>query len=167
MKTFNFFLFAVVLGAAKLAQAAGFGCMPDPHETQFFVRVGTDKVTVTVYNPQGYSLMPQMDGSLSENDLPFLKMQAEDLRALGGQFIFEWKLNDCKVGAANPWLVRCEGESSAQETPGLKTYGFTTLQNTEDSLGGTQQTMKLRLVISKENTYFVTIPSAKEFCQAI
>lgn len=154
------FLCAPLSGFAK-----GVVCQPNRYSTHWMVSVQDKEVVLKILNPMGYTFMPQME-SVSESSVPFLKLQSQDLRGLGDFFEYRWPRQSCTVSEKDPSLVRCEGKVFALQTDNkIPSLGFTTARVSEDSLSGQQEYHRVRAIFEKENIYFVTVPTAVEYCR--
>jgi len=139
-------------------------CQPDPHEAQFMISWNDKDVSLKVINPMGYSSMPQMD-SVGESSIPFLKMQSDDLRGLGDSFEYHWAKENCSFDTNDEWLMTCNGSVKAVNPANkVQALGFTTAKLEEKSLRASQSTYRTRITFDNSNIYFVTIPSAMNFC---
>lgn len=154
------FLLTPLSGLAK-----GVVCEPNRYSTHWMVSVQDKEVLLKVLNPMGYTFMPQME-SVSESSVPFLKLQSQDLQGLGDYFEYRWPRAQCKASEKDQSLVRCEGKVFALQTENrIPSLGFTTARVSEDSLSGQQEYHRVRAIFEKENIYFVTVPTAVEYCR--
>ncbi len=146
-------------------QAKGFMCLPNPHDTQLSLSWNDKEVTLKILNPMGYSYMPQLE-TVGEASIPFLKMQTEDLKAFDDGFTYRWPIANCDLSRADEKLISCNGQTKTDKETNLTALGFTTAKLKEESLSGTQETLRVRtsVAVEKGNIYFVTIPFPMSRC---
>jgi hypothetical protein len=156
------YLALVFLALSSQAIAASITCQPDPHETQLQILTDPKQVSIEVINPMGFSSMPLFDNA-SESSIPFIQMQSKDLQSLGDQFTFHWDQKDCQWSAKDAWIFECNGTATGSVSD-VTALGLATSKTQETSLDGEQDTYKVLLTLSKNNTYFVSIPTATQFC---
>jgi hypothetical protein len=144
---------------SMFAQAKGFVCMPNPHDTQLSISWTDKEVIVKVLNPMGYKYMPQME-NVSAGLIPFLKMQTEDLKSLDDGFTYRWSVEKCDLSRVSEKLISCDGKVNNDKETGISALGFTTAKLTEESLITTHESLRVRLSVNVENgnIYFVAIP---------
>ncbi|AHI05832.1 hypothetical protein BDW_06630 [Bdellovibrio bacteriovorus W] len=154
------FLLVPLSGFAK-----GVVCQPNRYSTHWMVSVQEKEVVLKVLNPMGYTFMSQME-TVSESSVPFLKLQSQDLQGLGDYFEYRWPKSQCTVSEKDQSLVRCEGKVSALQAENkIPSLGFTTARVKEESLSGQQEYHRVRAIFEKDNIYFVTIPTAVDYCR--
>lgn len=146
-------------------QAKGFVCRPNPRDTQLSVSWNDKELSIKFLNPMGYSYMPQLE-TVGEASIPFLKMQTEDLKPLDDGFTYRWPLEKCDLSRADEKLISCNGQTKSDKETNITALGFTTAKLTEESLSGSQQSLRVRLSVAVEqgNIYFVTIPFPASRC---
>lgn len=162
----QFFLVTSLLFFSSLTSLAkGFVCRPHPRETQLSISWNEKEVSVNVQNPMGYSYMPQME-SVGEASISFLKMQTADLKALDQSFTYRWPIDKCDLSRASEKLITCNGRTQSDRQTQISALGFTTAKLKEESLSGSQETLRLRLSVNVDqgNIYFVTIPFPTSRC---
>lgn len=145
------------------AWAGGIFCQNDPRDIQAQLSWNDLSVSLRITSPMGYDYLPQLDAPVSASSAKFLKMQAEDLQALGDSFVIRWDRKACEI-PEQPWLMHCgPGKIDNNE---IKSIGLSGILETQEQHFGMQRTWKLRLVLSHGNTYFMTIPFSRDFCKA-
>lgn len=157
--------FVMSLLCANVGNAKGIACQPNAHDTQWLISWNEKEVTLKVINPMGYAFMPQME-TVGQSSIPFLKMQSEDLKGLGDSFEYRWSRDNCTLGSPDEWLIECHGSvKSADQKNKIPSLGFTTSRLEEQSMNGKQSTYRARVLFESDNIYFVTIPTALDFCK--
>lgn len=153
----SFQIFLVIFATACLVESKeGFYCIPSVKSTWIYVEKKSDVVIVVVRNPMGYQFMQQFDGPTAPSSLPFQKMQFEDLKGLGDEFVLTWPSSRCDYDNKEKTLF-CNGAAS-QQTSGIAAYGFTTIQITEKYKLDTYQKNRYRINFGKDgNTYFTSL----------
>lgn len=159
----------LIVFAFLLTPLAGFAkgvvCQPNRYSTHWMVSVQDKEVILKVLNPMGYTFMPQME-TVSESSVSFLKLQSQDLQGLGDFFEYRWPREKCTISEMDQSLVRCEGKVAAVQAENkIPSLGFTTARVSEDSLSGQQEYHRIRAIFEKDNIYFVTVPTAVEYCR--
>lgn len=140
----------------------GFRCFPSFRETRLQILVVDDQVELLVVNPSGYQFMPQF-ASGSAFNLSFFKMQADDLKALGDTFIFRWPKDQCELDSKN-LVVNCQGKALLPvET--LNSFGISTTEILERYQNEITEKRRYRLIVQKENTYFVNLEFYRQNCE--
>lgn len=144
----------------------GFYCIPSIKSTWILVEKKADVFTVIVKNPMGYDQMSQFDGPTSPFTVPFQKMQFEDLKGLGNEFILEWPTEKCDYDNKEKTLF-CSGAAS-KKSAGIESFGITTVQVTEKYKDQTYQKNRYRINFEKDgNTYFSSLEFFNTTCENI
>lgn len=163
------FLFVLIfMNVVSLAASAkvGFYCIPSMKSTWIYVEKKIDVVTIVVKNPKGYDQMPQFDGPTSPVTIPFQKMQFEDLKALGDEFVLEWPIARCEYNNEEMTLF-CNGVAS-KKSAGIESYGFNTIQITEKYKDQSYQKNRYRINFEKDgNTYFASLDFFTTTCASL
>ena len=155
MQTKLFLLISILGFYNPIYATDGFACSQDPRDTRIQVILTADEVNVKILNPSGYSFMPQFEGPVSQFLIPSLKMQTDDLAALGDIAEFVWPRTKCKMREMSDFTVDCEGPALRSSAPGIVAQSLSTTLVDERSARSTVQKVKYRFVLEKSNFYFV------------
>lgn len=174
MKTIFLGLFFTVLlqniptltSAANLPTTIeGFACSADPRSSRLQVVWNDSQIRVNILNPSGYSMMPQMEGPLTQFLIPFFKMQAEDLQAIGDQIEFIWPREKCQVNArGNVFAMDCSGSVQSSVASGITASSLSSTSIEETSAQDVTKKMKYRFVLEQTNFYFVSLEFPLSSC---
>lgn len=159
----SFVLLLGILFAAPAKAYEGFRCFPSFRETRLQILVKDDKIEALVTTPMGYQFMPQFDNPGSIYNLAFNKMQGEDLKSLGEQFLITWPKEKCKLNPEK-FTVDCDGISEISK-PEVKSYGLTTTAITETYAEAIYQKQRYRFSLEKDNFYFVALEFNAKSCE--
>ncbi len=172
MKNIFLAFFILIVGEQVLANTVGFRCIPSMKETRLQILQESTKsdqgVVVRITNPMGFSMMPLLEGPVSQFQIPFLKMQAEDLQVLGDVFEIYWKKDQCQQLDWAKMRISCQGQgqlrlpvNSAKVTPMLMS-SFSILEQAIDT---ETNFLKYRFVLEAAgNYYFVTLVYPAKSC---
>jgi hypothetical protein len=159
-------IIVLMLLSASSAQAGEINCFLNGFYSRAKVQWDKEFVSVTIHNPRGFKAMPQMESPMSEDMIPMLKMQSENLAALGSRFEYKWPRSQCKWAANDQRLLSCEGAAnSVGEDNQIQARIFTTARVDEDSLSGAFSRLRFRFIFKSQGLYFVAIPFPADFCK--
>ena len=151
-------------GPFGLAATVGFRCIPSERETRFQALQEDDSVAIRVTNPSGFEMMPLLEGPLSQFQIPFLKMQAEDLKALGVAFEVRWKKSQCAQVDWATHQLTCQSSGQLSVT-GIQALSLTSFLVTETGFDSKYALHKYRFIFeSVGNYYFVTLMFPDSTC---
>lgn len=157
-------VFLSLISTAAVHAKEGFYCIPSMKSTWIFVEKKADVVTIVVKNPMGYEQMPQFDGPTSQSSLPFQRMQFDDLKALGREFVLEWPAEQCEYNNKEKTIF-CNG-AATKKTAGIESYGLATVQITEKYKTETYQKNRYRFNFEKDgNIYFTSLDFFNSTCE--
>ncbi len=158
-------LVLMALFISEVSFAEGFYCLPSLKQTGFRVEKSEKAVKIVIKNPMGYDFMPQFDGPTSASSLSFQKMQFEDLKDLGSDFVFEWDLSKCQLDAKNK-TVNCDG-ASENKVKLIQSFYLSTTEVIEKIRNDQSAKFKYRLNLDKDGTmYFVSLEFYEQNCKS-
>ena len=159
----TFVLCLFISTAVFSAEYNGFRCIPSLRQTRIQVLETEKAIELRVTNPDGYDFMPQFDSSASAFSIPFMKMQAEDLKSLGEVFIFSWGKDKCRLNSSQ-FEVSCQGEA-LNKSSDVAAWGVTTTKITEEIDKDVYKKRRFRIAVENENTYFINLEFYNQNCE--
>lgn len=158
-------LVLMALFISEVSLAEGFYCLPSLKQTGLRVEKSEKAVKIVIKNPMGYDFMPQFDGPTSASSLSFQKMQFEDLKDLGSDFIFEWDISKCQLDTKNK-TVNCDG-ASENKVKSIQSFYLSTTEVIEKIRNDQSAKFKYRLNLDKDGTmYFVSLEFYEQNCKS-
>lgn len=162
----NRILTLTFLLALPVSAVERFRCMPSLRQTHIYAEQTAENFKMIVTNPMGYDYMPQYEGPVAAAAVPIQKMQFEELKALGDQFVVTWPAKSCTINKTEK-TVQCDGEATTGVAD-IKSYILTTSQITEKVRGDVYKKLRYRLGLEKDgNFYFVTFEFIDLNCEAL
>jgi hypothetical protein len=158
---------ALSQSAYSFATNHGVSCVPRNGASAVSVWRDDKNVTLKILNLRGYSGMPQFEEGMSEQNIPFLKMQVEDLRPLGNVIEYKWTLAQCTWDEKDNRKWSCGGDAVTTATHGIENNSLNTSIIKEESLSASYEKVLFRTIFHTQgNYYFVAIPFYMEQCKA-
>lgn len=162
----------IILSSAQAFESVS--CWPSASSSQMMLWKADGKLKLLVQNNHGFENMPLVEGPISTNLIPWVKMQSDELKGLADSFKYEWEISKCQFNTENPLAFMCDGPSVLNgenlpadgSTKPLTSYVMSSTEVVEKSLSYEVKSLKIRLSIdgASGNTYFVSLPFAKDYC---
>lgn len=123
-----------------------------------------DQLKMVFSAGRGYSSIPQIEGPVSENDLPMMRFQLETLRELGRGFQITVPVAACDLSQFEDGKLACYFEGQIEGTH-LTFSSLTAFRSTQSHVSGDFEIQHFRMIIGNENRFFFVVPFPATYCK--
>lgn len=122
-----------------------------------------DHIHVKITAGRGYASIPQIEGPISQNDLPLLDFQTDYLKKLGDLIEFQMPQSSCDLSRFEQGIFSCYKEAEIKGSA-LKVISLTAYAVKQSHVSGDFELQNFRMIIGDESLFFVGVPFAKIHC---
>ena len=136
----------------KLYAEVLFTCAPSEKETSVQFYETENQIWISIYNPSGYSFMPQFEGPISEESLPLVNQQLRELKEINQGITLKLKKESCEVNSKTK-AIDCLTDTKTS-IKDLNLNLISTTEITENSKSFYSEKRKFRFIFEKKGNYF-------------
>lgn len=154
-------IFNLLILTGQVSQALT--CVHPSAGLSMSVSVQQEQISVRILAGRGYDSLPQIEGPVSQNDLPVLKFQMDYLKKLGDLIEFQMPTSTCDLTRFTQGIFSCYKEVDVKNST-FKVQSLTAYAVKQSHVSGDFELQNFRMLIGDENLFFFGVPFAKIHC---
>lgn len=127
------------------------------------IGIKQEQLHVRIVAGRGYASLPQIEGPISQNDLPILEFQTNYLKKLSDLIEFQMPISSCDLTKFDQGIFSCYKEVEIKGTT-FKAQSLTGYAVKQSHVSGDYELQNFRMLIGNENLFFFGVPFAKIHC---